>query len=200
MDDDLEGIGRELRDWLEEGRVLERQALISGPPSGLEPTAPVRLWREGEFYCAILRNHLGFLCGYVQVPEGHPWWGAYGDERVAGVPSLDDETLAVEGFENFGVLTTFIVMAGDSLDEFRETLDAMVSVHGGLTFAGPMLIEGAPWGWWLGFDCAHSGDAPDPEYVPIPWPNGGHVWTPDEVALEVSRIVTAVAATVGVRL
>jgi hypothetical protein len=43
-------------------------------------------------------------------------------------------------------------------------------VHGGLTFAGERppkhcLPEG--WddhaGWWLGFDCAHGGDAPDPD-------------------------------------
>ncbi|MGC3958128.1 MAG: hypothetical protein QM813_09380 [Verrucomicrobiota bacterium] len=32
-------------------------------------------------------------------------------------------------------------------------------VHGGLTFAGPA----GTWAWCVGFDCAHSGDAPDPD-------------------------------------
>lgn len=42
------------------------------------------------------------------------------------------------------------------------------SVHGGLTFADPDMScdKGGPDnGWWVGFDCAHSGDAPDPELV-----------------------------------
>lgn len=39
-------------------------------------------------------------------------------------------------------------------------------VHGGLTFAEPdeSCVKGGPDdAWWLGFDCAHSGDAPDPD-------------------------------------
>lgn len=37
-------------------------------------------------------------------------------------------------------------------------------VHGGLTFAEsdiPCDKGGADDGWWIGFDCAHAGDAPD---------------------------------------
>lgn len=39
------------------------------------------------------------------------------------------------------------------------------SVHGGLTFAEadrPCAAGGDDDGWWLGFDCCHGGDAPDP--------------------------------------
>ena len=39
-------------------------------------------------------------------------------------------------------------------------------VHGGLTFAEPdepCDAGGADDAWWIGFDCAHSGDAPDPD-------------------------------------
>jgi len=45
-----------------------------------------------------------------------------------------------------------------------EDIDA--SVHGGLTFAEPDLHcgkGGADNGWWVGFDCAHSSDLPDPD-------------------------------------
>ena len=51
--------------------------------------------------------------------------------------------------------------------------DIPVTVHGGLTFTEPDKPCDAPGpdtDWWIGFDCAHSGDAPDPE-LPI---NGGH--------------------------
>lgn len=43
-----------------------------------------------------------------------------------------------------------------------------ISVHWGLTFAAadePCDKAGADDGWWLGFDCAHGGDAPDPALV-----------------------------------
>jgi hypothetical protein len=43
--------------------------------------------------------------------------------------------------------------------------DINADVHGGLTFAEPDLPcdKGEPDdAYWLGFDCAHGGDAPDP--------------------------------------
>jgi hypothetical protein len=48
-----------------------------------------------------------------------------------------------------------------------KTLDGChPDVHGGLTFAEPDVHcgKGGPDdAWWLGFDCAHAGDAPDPD-------------------------------------
>ena len=44
--------------------------------------------------------------------------------------------------------------------------DLNVEVHGGITFAEPDVPCDAPGpdtDWWLGFDCAHTFDAPDPE-------------------------------------
>jgi hypothetical protein len=44
-----------------------------------------------------------------------------------------------------------------------NSIDA--SVHGGLTFSEPDKSCDAPGpdsGWWIGFDCSHAGDAPDP--------------------------------------
>ncbi len=52
------------------------------------------------------------------------------------------------------------------LDYDADVLD--VGVHGGLTFARPDADcgkGGADDAWWLGFDCAHSGDAPDPRLM-----------------------------------
>jgi hypothetical protein len=43
--------------------------------------------------------------------------------------------------------------------------DEGIRCHGGVTFAEadvPCGKEGLDNAWWLGFDCAHTGDAPDP--------------------------------------
>jgi hypothetical protein len=44
--------------------------------------------------------------------------------------------------------------------------DVDAEAHGGLTFARgdvPCDADGPDTGWWLGFDCGHSGDAQDPD-------------------------------------
>lgn len=87
-------------------------------------------WIHAGLDCLIVRGPGGALCGYVGVPESHP------------------------GFE-------------------RDYDEVNVDVHGGLTFADKCQPseEGDHRGichteenaanavvWWLGFDCAHSGD------------------------------------------
>lgn len=72
---------------------------------------------EGEhegFQWAVLHNGMGFRCGYVCIPENHPWF---------------------------------------------EESDLNVEVHGGITYSQSS-HDGS---WWIGFDCAHSSDAPDPD-------------------------------------
>lgn len=79
--------------------------------------------------CRIIRaNPMGHLCGYVQIPETHPGYGAHYDDPI-----------------------------------WTE-----VSAHGGLTFSG----RHEDGGFWIGFDCAHSGDLSpmwidDPRYAGI---------------------------------
>lgn len=44
--------------------------------------------------------------------------------------------------------------------------DVPVDVHGGLTFSADNLhVINEPNLWWLGYDCAHYMDAPDPELM-----------------------------------
>jgi len=76
---------------------------------------------EWEVTC----NRIGYRCGYVRVPLGHPWHG-----------------------KDY-----------DSVEPYPD-------VHGGLTFAEADTDcgkGGEDSAWWLGFDCAHAGDAPDPD-------------------------------------
>lgn len=73
---------------------------------------------RGYKYAVVMVDH-GHRCGYVQIPEGHPWYG-------------------------------------------KHYNDLNIAVHGGITFSGSRVNEN---GWWLGFDCAHSGDFPDLDMV-----------------------------------
>jgi hypothetical protein len=79
---------------------------------------------EGYSWC-VMFNRNGFRCGYVGIPQGHPWYEkSYGD-----IPC---------------------------------------ECHGGLTFAQIKDVT-----WWIGFDCGHAGDAPDPNlsksYYDLGW-------------------------------
>lgn len=79
------------------------------------------------------------LCGYVELPDGHPWC----ELAPWNVPA---------------------------------------TVHGGVSFAGRLRSRD---GYWIGFDCAHAGDAmPTIDGRMI----GGLVWSVDEVAEEVERL------------
>lgn len=86
---------------------------------------PEVLLAKGEAYgfqWEVTSNRMGYRCGYVRIPPGHPWHGkTYWD--------IDPE------------------------------------VHGGLTFTEADTDcgkGGADNAWWVGFDCAHYMDAPDP--------------------------------------
>lgn len=57
---------------------------------------------------------------------------------------------------NYGGALCGYVAINKHLDYNDNTL-ADIGVHGGLTFDGHLLIDHDDQ-WWLGFDCAHSGD------------------------------------------
>lgn len=86
---------------------------------------PEMLLTKGEhegYEWEVTNNGIGYRCGYVRIPAGHPWHG-------------------------------------------RDYDDVDASVHGGLTYAehdADCGKGGDDADWWLGFDCAHAGDAADP--------------------------------------
>jgi hypothetical protein len=87
---------------------------------------PEDVLAKGEhlgFQWVVVHNGMGYRCGYVRVPLGHPWHG-------------------------------------------KDYNDLNVEVHGGVSFAEadvPCDAPGTDTDWWIGFDCAHAFDAPDPE-------------------------------------
>lgn len=83
-----------------------------------------------------------------------------------------------------------------------DDIEPYPDVHGGLTFAEPDTDcgkGGEDNAWWLGFDCAHAGDAPDPE---LPGYDarmsfaylGETVRTTDYVAAECRNLIVQAAA------
>jgi len=97
---------------------------MCNPVSTLHPELLIAKGTHLGYEWEITSNRMGYRCGYVRVPPGHPWYGLHYD--------------AVEPYPE---------------------------VHGGLTFSETDYNcgkGGADDAWWLGFDCAHCGDAPDP--------------------------------------
>jgi hypothetical protein len=97
---------------------------MCNPVTTSNPDALLAKGAHAGFEWEVTANGIGYRCGYVRLPQGHPWHGKdYDDEALWGV-----------------------------------------RVHGGLTFAAPDTHcgkGGEDGGYWLGFDCAHAGDAPD---------------------------------------
>lgn len=95
-------------------------------------------FKHADFPCLVQRGPSGAWCGYVAVPPGNRFHGK-------GYSGTYDEN------DNY---------INSPVDE--------LSVHGGVTYAaecseGNGICHVPPPGepdnvWWIGFDCAHSGD------------------------------------------
>lgn len=144
---DVAAHGTVLQTWtnMDKSRWTERGPWDSEPDKAQ--------WVAHGLDCLIVRNQLGGLCGYVGVPESHPYFGkGYGDH-------VHDDRCDAE--------------PGDDLAWHHKcTPCGRVDVHGGLTFTDRCEpVENPAEGichvdagaankvvWWLGFDCGHCGD------------------------------------------
>jgi hypothetical protein len=72
----------------------------------------------------------------------------------------------------------------------RDYDDVPADVHGGLTFAAadvPCPKGGEDNAWWIGFDCAHCDDAPDPALPHL----AGRLWSPPDAVVRTQEYVQA---------
>lgn len=142
-------------------------------PAGAWKDEPDKVqWPDPEtgLPCLINRGPHGAWCGYVGIPETHPWFGKSYSEAIG--PCTED-------------------CSEDS--HWSHGIDSIVKVHGGLTFSdvchpGKTEATGvchvpdpgeSDHVWWFGFDCAHAGDL-SPGYqrlfesaIPCPWNSSG---------------------------
>ena len=112
-----------------------------------EPDKEQWVDEETGLPCLIKRNRLGALCGYVGIDLSHRLYGKHYNECIHPDCSHEDYC------------------------DYHKRVEGRLSVHGGLTYSDfcmegdeaktichvPEPGEPEPL-WWLGFDCAHSGD------------------------------------------
>lgn len=165
------------------GRNYFRNGKLERDPEW-QPDPPEAAWEAFGFRCEVRSNRIGYNCGYVGLPAGHPWFGKSYDACLLGddCPTVAERAADPDGYHSC----------------YNHSPDARVEVHGGLTFAQAGERDGL---WWFGFDCAHSGDAPDPEYAREQERKYGlqmhhrdeHYWTVDEVRAETERLAEQLA-------
>ena len=102
--------------------------------------------------CRIRRvSWSGHLCGYVGVPESHPWFGKGYDDDVPATRAQLERPVDID---KIGVFNLF---CANSPTEEATRIVLLIDVHGGLTYSdnGVEYLDGL---WVFGFDCAHAGD------------------------------------------
>jgi len=115
---------------IKEYKNLDKAQLFGPGPWVKEADKIQMLQVETDFDCLIVRHpHSGHLCGYVGVPETHPYFKKGYDEI---------------GVEVHGGLTFANLCAPHGKEE--ESV-----CHVPLPGRSDQV-------WWLGFDCAHAGD------------------------------------------
>lgn len=86
--------------------------------------AQIRFIKHGE-------KHEGHLCGYVEIPKGHPYYRQGYDANGDWITASED-------------------------DNHRHQIKfPSIRVHGGVTFSGELDEDGV---YYWGFDCGHWGD------------------------------------------
>jgi hypothetical protein len=217
-------------DWGRHQKISDRyffdhETMALVPDPNYDPTIDasiVATWTtEAGYRCMVRENTMGSYCGYVQVSTNHPFYGRDYNQGLAEPEPLPEimRRLREDDFEyqapdfayegepwesedvvhakRFGRLWLEV----GERDMSRGTVEGLLSVHGGVTFAGT--FEGIP-GWWIGFDTAHMDDLPSPEYrarwadryggeLPT-WKLGGRHWTIDDVKVETERLAEQIAA------
>lgn len=118
-----------------------------------------KFWRtRAGLWGLVLYVNQSHHCGYVHIPTGHLLYGVSYDDHVPGLDSRRDEIM--EKLEDTPVgKRSFLgaMLAASDEDEdgnIKLSPALLFDVHGGITFGGWLEDE-----WWIGFDCAHAGDA-----------------------------------------
>lgn len=131
-----------------------------------------KIWKTQAGHKAVVLLVRGsHRCGYVGVPEGHPLYGKTYSDQIPElkVPS-DDEPL--------GDRSPIVAFIAAGKGEY-QSMDTVFDVHGGVTWTSHFLDPsrdkakyseltetGKEWVkaglddglWYIGYDCAHSGD------------------------------------------
>ena len=106
-----------------------------------EPDKAVWVDEDTGLDCMLVRSRLGNLCGYVGVPEGHPFHGTHYSKCLEHGDACEDR------YEHLSVHGGLTYAAGCA-----ETDDPSKHVCHIPQAGRPTNV------WWFGFDCAHYRD------------------------------------------
>lgn len=99
----------------------------------------------------ILALPMGHRCGYVEIPINSIFFNKRYDEKLPIPKSvLNNKVVGKRG-----------VMSLLGFDGETITMEVLFDVHGSITFSESSLMDKTN-SWFIGFDCAHAGDRPDP--------------------------------------
>ena len=101
-----------------------------------------------DYTYLVIALPMGHRCGYVKIPTKSKLYKvSYQDDLGLSQRVLNHKTLGKRG-----VISLFC------WDGKKVAMELLFDVHGGITFSGKLRDIN---GWWIGFDCAHAGDARD---------------------------------------
>lgn len=135
-------------------------------------------WTTAAGFRAVVRmGSMGFRCGYVAVPKGHPLHGVEYGAQCEALKSVEDEAIGKRG-----IIPAILAASTGAF----QSPDVVFDVHGGITYSGedagyPVPHDGL---WWFGYDCGHCDDAPSDEYLAemrAKFPNQSFMWSRDGV-------------------
>lgn len=113
----------------------------------------VKEFKHNGVKCLMMKHpHFGTWCGYAQIPHGSV------DKKIKNYTkvAIKGVTMTVSSMNG----TTRIAIAGCRRSGYVAPILSGIEVHGGLTFYGiPRHRQKYDGRRWLGFDCAHAGDA-----------------------------------------
>lgn len=103
---------------------------------------------------------MGYVCGYVEIPEGHYLFGKDYDEPIMELEPFNKEILEGSAGKR-GSLTMFAYSVFPEKKESPLAADMFFDVHGSITFSGKLILRGEAepvFDWVMGFDTAHFDD------------------------------------------
>jgi hypothetical protein len=108
-----------------------------------------------HYRCVVIRIENRHRCGYVSVPEGHPFHGKEASDKVP----CDLDNVLVNPSDPIG---TVLALGSDA--ESGVALGYLANVHGGITYTThlrgdePITYPVTGASWWFGFDADHHRD------------------------------------------
>lgn len=130
---------------------MKTKSMKKSPKLGKQSKKEVDKKYKG-FRFVVLGLPRGHRCGYVRIPKGHTLYKlSYSEQLPITLKAIKNKPVGKRGVVS-------LLGASFLKPDDRISMDLLFDVHGGITFSGKLEDF---YGYWIGFDCAHAGDAKD---------------------------------------